>query len=181
MKEVEVKAKVSDLSKIRTLLEKKGVQFSDTVIQKDIIYCEEKVLPRFGEFMSGSVFLRIRDTGDKVYFTLKKSESNELDSVERETIISDLKQMEDAILLMGYVEGARVNKMRRTGKYGDYEICLDEVEGLGSFIEVEVISDKDASILQSEMFSFLEKLGIKKEDQVLKGYDTMLFNQNKDR
>ena len=34
-------------------------------------------------------------------------------------------------------------------KYKEYEICLDEVEELGSFIEVEKMSDEDGEKVQA--------------------------------
>ena len=38
---------------------------------------------------------------------------------------------------LGFVLHVRVNKIRRKASFNGYEICLDEVEDLGSFIEVE--------------------------------------------
>jgi len=55
-------------------------------------------------------------------------------------------------------------------------ICLDEVEGLGSFIEVEKTSAEDGEAIQEELFNFLESLGVKREDRVFKGYDTLKYD-----
>ena len=59
-------------------------------------------------------------------------------------------------------------------------ICLDKVEGLGEFIEVEKITEQDDSIqTQKKLFDFLKSLGISEEDQVFKGYDTLIEEQNR--
>jgi adenylate cyclase class IV len=55
---------------------------------------------------------------------------------------------------------------------------LDEVDGLGSYIEVEKMSDEDGEKIQNELFDFLQILGVSKEDRVLKGYDTLMWLKN---
>ena len=100
-----------------------------------------------------------------------------------ETVLIDCGQSnkgQDIINYLGYKQVIEVNKVRRKTKYKDFEICLDQVEGLGSFIEVEKMSDQDASVVQEELFEFLKQLGIREQDQVHKGYDTLLFEKNKE-
>jgi predicted adenylyl cyclase CyaB len=58
-------------------------------------------------------------------------------------------------------------------------ICLDEVKELGSYIEVEKISEDDnANEVQNELFTFLESLGVNKENRETHGYDTLLYIKN---
>ncbi|MDP3762811.1 MAG: CYTH domain-containing protein, partial [bacterium] len=60
-----------------------------------------------------------------------------------------------------------------------YEICLDEVDRLGSFVEVETFSDDgDPEKIQEEIFKFLLSLGVKPEDRVREGYDTLVYLKN---
>ncbi len=73
-----------------------------------------------------------------------------------------------------------LNKIRRKAKYQDYEICLDEVEGLGAYIEVErMVEEGDSEHIQKELFDFLQSLGIAAEDQVDEGYDILLFKKER--
>ena len=58
------------------------------------------------------------------------------------------------------------------------EICLDVVEGLGTFIEVEAFADGKTEEVQERLFAFLRTLGIKDEDRVTKGYDTLVREKN---
>ena len=68
-----------------------------------------------------------------------------------------------------------IHHVRKKAKYNDMEICIDAVEQLGSFIEVEKLSEGDSLQIQEQLFTFLESLGVTKEDQVIKGYDTLMW------
>ena len=81
---------------------------------------------------------------------------------------------------MGYHKVVEVHKVRRKTNYNDWEICLDEVDGLGSFVEAEKLGeDGEAEAIQKELFDFLKTLGVKEEDQMTRGYDTLVYLQGK--
>ena len=69
----------------------------------------------------------------------------------------------------------KVTKVRQTTNVGEFEICIDEVEDLGSFIEIEKISDEDSDAVRSELNDFLEILGVSASDEVHKGYDILIM------
>lgn len=174
MKEIEVKVQVEKLEPIIKKLEDFGCKISDPIIQDDIVYNKKDAGPE-----SKNV-LRIRKSGEKIIFTLKRSVTNELDCIEKEVLINDAEPMKGIIELLGYFETVRVSKKRRKGKLGDYEICLDEVEGLGSFIEIEKISDEDGEIVQKESLDFLSSLDVDVNNRVMNGYDTLLERKRSD-
>lgn len=176
-KEIEVKVKVEDFSQVLEKLSSLGCQFSEPVHQEDHIFTNFPDTA-FAEFKPGVNFLRIRKCEGKILFTLKQSLVNELEGLEKELEISDEKEMRDILELMGYHEAVQVAKRRRKTKYKDYEICLDEVEGLGSFLELEKITDEDSEKVQSEMMDFLRNLGVNVQDRVLHGYDTLVWLKN---
>ena len=177
-KEIEVKARLKNIEALINKLSVLGVLLSEPVRQEDTIYTN---LPdgEFADFKPGVNFLRIRKSGGKVLFTLKQSFVNELEGIEKELEISNEKEMEDILSLLGYHQAVKVIKTRRKAKYKDYEICLDEVEALGSFIEVEKLTDEDSEKVQNEMFDFLISLGIEKADRVINGYDTLVYLKQK--
>ncbi|OHA89704.1 MAG: hypothetical protein A2741_02005 [Candidatus Zambryskibacteria bacterium RIFCSPHIGHO2_01_FULL_43_27] len=173
-REIEIKLKVNDFNKIIEEFTKLGCKFTEPIIQKDIIFVDESY-GDFAKHQQGKNVLRIRQSSEKYLFTLKQSQDNELDSIEREVEISDPKIFREALELMGYKEMVRVNKIRRKAKYRDYEICLDRVEELGTFIELEKFSDGDGAGVQNEMLQFLQNMGIDTTERVERGYDTLMW------
>ncbi|MDP2670811.1 MAG: hypothetical protein Q8O99_08220 [bacterium] len=54
------------------------------------------------------------------------------------------------------------------------------MQGLGSFIEIEQLVDQgDAEEIQEILFQFLESLGVTRNARVTKGYDVLLYEQQK--
>jgi len=84
--------------------------------------------------------------------------------------------MANICLALGFEELLKINKVRRKASYQGLEICLDQVEGLGNFIEIEKISESaDAETVQLELFEILKKLGIEEQDRVFEGYDQLIL------
>ncbi len=178
MKEVEVKARLRDEAQVIQKLLALDVSLSKPMTQKDIVFFPKGLA---FEDRHDALALRIRDQDGRYIFTYKKPDKNNLDKIEYETDITDPAAMEKICLALDLEEIVRINKSRRKANHGGYEICLDEVEGLGSFIEVEKMTeDGDSEQIQAELFAFLKTLGVTKEDQVFEGYDVMLYKlQNK--
>lgn len=177
MKEVEVKARVLNFQELKSKLTDLGCVFSEPLIQKDKIYLHNSI--NFPDIKKGTVILRIRNSNGKYILTLKKQLENELDSIERETVIESPQETEDILKYMDFHEVVNVNKKRVKCKYNNLEICLDEVAGLGSFVEVEKLTlEEDSLKIQEELFIFLESLGINREARVFKGYDTLTYELN---
>ncbi len=178
IKEIEVKAKIQDKENLIKTFEKEGIPFGIEVIQNDSVFINYS--EKYADYPDGAVFARIRVTKDKVLFTVKKpqgSMKNNLSKLEKEVVVSDAKITSEMIELMGYKKAMELNKKRRKANFNNYEICIDEVEGLGDFIEVEKMSDEDDEVVFNELFSFLEKFGIKKEDRVMVGYDILMADK----
>lgn len=176
MKEIEIKARIRNFNSVINQLKKIGCKISEPITQKDIIFLGDNL--GFLDIKGGTNVLRIREENGKISFTLKQRQKNELDCIEKEVIIDNLKEMEDILSHLGYHEVIRVNKKRRKCNFKKYNICLDEVDGLGKFIEVEEMSkEKNAIRVQDELFRFLQTLGIKKEERITKGHDTLIYNE----
>ena len=180
MHEVEVKARVTDLGAVIASLAEQGCVLSPVVEERDTLYA--RVVGTLDEYNRNADFLRIRERGDgKVIFTLKhhpERHEGRPDSMplEHETEIGSRDEMEHALLLMGYHEAVRVSKVRRKGRFGKWEVCLDEVEGLGAFIELEELTDgKETGRVMEEMRAFLRALGIPEEDLGADRYDIALL------
>jgi adenylate cyclase, class 2 len=175
MKEIEVKARVSDLNSLRKKLEGLGCVLSEPLVQKDKIYLDKNIT--FPEIKSGVRVLRIRDSNGKIILTLKISEENELACLEKEMVVDNAEEANELLDKLGYHEVVRVNKKRQKCKLNGLKICLDKVEELGYFVEVEKMTDEDSSKVQEELFQFLETLGVSREDRVFQGYDTLMYKK----
>ena len=177
LKEIEIKVEVKDFKKVVSNIEALGCQLSSPIRQNDTIYLPKGI--SFGSIPPNTAVLRIRKQKDKTLLTLKQSDYNELVSIEKELLISDARMMHDIIKLTGYYPAVKVIKIRRKCNYKDIEICLDEVKNLGSFIEVEKISDKPSKDVENELIDFLKMLKIDLSKRVHWGYDTLVALKNK--
>ncbi len=176
MYEVEVKARLRDRAEIKQKLEDFGCVFGEELHQIDHIF-----VPKGESFPTPFQVpvLRIREQNGKYIFTLKISQSSRQDSLERELEISNGSMMTQILNLIGYEEFILVDKKRIKTNYKDMEIVLDDVKGLGEFVEVEkIVTHEDPEArknIQKELQVFLETLGISPEDHVVDGkYDILL-------
>lgn len=181
MREIEVKAKIKNREELLKRLSDMGLVFENQKHQHDRVYFPNGV-EFTGANIIGQNILRIRteekDGQKKSMFALKYSASAALDKIEKEFEITDTNQMHEVILMLGHYLFIEIKKHRMTGKYKDYEICIDEVEDLGSFIEVEKIVEEniDATPILLELDTFLSGLDIDPADKTIHGYDILMGN-----
>ena len=165
------------MAKLRGL----GCEFSPIKTQDDMVWTEK--MGTIDEFLSNKVFMRIRiQNGDKVILTAKKPKALSGDGAlvkrEHEVVVNSAEEARGILDMLGLKEAVRVIKKRQTAEYNGYEICIDEIENLGSFIELEKIADAEgAEEAQKAMFKFLQTLGVASEDQVKKGYDILMLER----
>ena len=177
MKEIEIKAYLKDKEAILEKLAELGCVLSDPITQSDTVFVQ-KVGP-LDIYLSNGLFPRIRRTGDgRTIFTVKKPVSlDALTKLEAEMEVSDANALKNALEMMGYQESNTVKKIRRKGHIGEFEICIDEVESLGTFIEVERMSEMDVERIRTEIETFLRSLGVPQEDETVKGYDILMIEK----
>jgi len=177
MREIEIKARVSGLDGVIAKLVARGTEVSEPVEQHDRVYGLPGVP---GASENSEPWLRIRTETKQdektSYLTLKKSVTNQLDSIEHETIVDNEEEVEHIIEQLGFVPYSDLTKTRRKAHVGDIELCLDIVEPLGSFIEAEKLTgdDADYEAVVEELWSILEPLGVSRADTVTDGYDVLM-------
>ena len=130
----------------------------------------------FIKFNNERNILRIRRQNNASILTLKRPGVVDLHSIEHETTVDNPEEVHEMLQLMGYLPIVHVVKDRQKGVHDGMEICLDEVERLGTFIEVERLleTSTDPSKVQDELFDFLETLGVSRDAQETRGYDTLI-------
>ena len=173
MFEVEVKARVKDMAALRSALESDGCVFSSPVTQKDTVYTPNDVAVH--PVPAGVNVLRLREQNGKCKITLKQPRVNELDCLEVEFPVEQPDQVLEMFKLLGFREFSVSQKTRVKGNWKGLEVCLDVVENLGEFIELEKLAEKgDPVQIQKELFGMLAQFGITEADQVHHGYDILL-------
>ena len=174
-REVEVKYQVadSDPAQVEQALAMRGVVLGSAVDQDDQAYAPAAW--SYSQSKIGVAFARLRTEGGRTLFTVKVPVANELDCAEQETVVADRAAMHEALLLMGYAPTVRIVKRRRTGSWPGGQVCLDVVEGLGVFVEVERLVSTDASSLQvqAELDAWVQDLGVAVR-RVTQTYDSLL-------
>jgi adenylate cyclase class 2 len=157
--EVEVKYRVFDLDALLAALEHRGVILSPPVRQEDQAYAPVGWVD--GQPRIGVTFARLRVQDGVCSFTTKTPVDNVLACLEYETVVEDREQMHHALLAMGYRTTVQVAKTRRVGRVDEYALCVDQVDGVGAFLEAEVMTDatNDMAGVQAEMAHWVSALG----------------------
>ena len=132
----------------------------------------------------GSKIMRVRDvlnpeTGElrRSLMTLKVEGQTKLASDEYEFAVDGGNAARQMLTALGWQEIVTVDKVRLESKTKDYTICIDEVAGLGLFIELEVLTEDSADVknIQQQMRNFLKNLNIDGELWKIP-YDTSIRN-----
>jgi len=65
--------------------------------------------------------------------------------------------------VLGYYPTVRVAKTRRTATLERCSLCVDDLEGVGGFLELErlVRDDVSAEVVQTELATFVASLGLR--------------------
>ena len=154
MIEVEVKAKITSFNEIEKRLEALGAVKSRKEFQEDIYFASPIV-----DFAKTDEALRIRTTDNDIFITYKGPKLNSEAKTRKEVEMS----IESASKAKDIFEEVRtVRKNRQYYTYENFEISLDDVEGLPPYMEIEIALDngQEYDEAQSEIFRLFEKLGI---------------------
>lgn len=177
MREIEIKARVEKLDSIIDALVAQGADVSEPVTQHDVVYGPADV---DGMADNDSAWLRIRTetrSGMIVhYFTLKKSVTNQLDSIEHEVTVNDPAELQYIIEHLNFTLFSDLTKTRQKAHVDDVEICLDYVDGLGYFVEAERLTADNVEYAEvvEGLWALLEGIGVSRDDEVTDGYDVLM-------
>ncbi len=175
MREIEMKFKVYNPEEMYSLLKKKGCLLNASV-QKDTIYVQNL---NDTESKEGAIFLRVRKTDEKIELTYKRKSSKANEAREIEFGVDSYELANEFLKALGFKEWVQVNKKRTHTKYGDFNLCLDEVERLGTFLEIEILVEKDDDVdYEKRILEVAEELKIDSKAKIDSHYDTMIAELN---
>ena len=159
MIEVEVKARINSFNEMENRLKDLGAVKSKEEFQKDIYFASPVV-----DFAKTDEALRIRTTNNDTFITYKGPKLNDKSKTRKEVEMSieSSEKAQDIFTEIGFKPARTVIKNRKYYTYKNFEISLDDVEGLPPYMEIEIALEEseDYSYAQSEIFKLFEKLGI---------------------
>lgn len=180
MIEVEIKLPVLDLEIIREKLTQIGFQESGYEREQDTYYDNAAE-----DIRTGGQALRIRETTNlitgkataQINFKGKKLDQVTVTRQELETGIADGETGRQILEAIGFHRVMpEVIKERRELKRDEMTACLDQVAGLGSFLELEIMAEKEADrdVAMEQIEAVLSQLGYRVSDTVRSSYLSML-------
>lgn len=152
--ETEVKLKVDEKEYNRILyLVKRKAKYIGEEKQSATYY-----VPTYRDF--NNEYLRVRSENGKWVLNYKKKK-DKMSSVEYETLIDNVSNMENILEALDMKKLGVINKIRNKYLYDDkYEFSFDDVDEIGLFVEVEIINHKGEVNEYNKMMEVLLNLNI---------------------
>lgn len=161
MLEIELKAEVPSLDPVRERLTQKGAEFTGKEHEHDIYYNAPH-----RDFAETDEALRVRYSGDHALLTYKgkKLESYWLKAREElNTAVESGEIFEQILSRLGFTRTAEVNKWRENYKLGDAAFALDTVEHLGTFVEIEILTEGNGTDAPQRITALAKEMGVSGE------------------
>jgi len=144
--EVENKFPVADIGAVEKKLSSLGADFKDAVTQVDTYFAHPIV-----DYHKTDEALRIRSVGDNNFLTYKGPKIDTETKTRREidlpvgSGVAAARELSEILSALGFRAMQAVVKRRRevSIEHGGITItgALDEVDGLGTFVELEIVAD----------------------------------------
>lgn len=185
MKEVEILVELkSSFEKAKEAL--KIYDFKGIKKTLDIYYFDPKrdelKLSKEGKLWASC---RIRSKNNVVYLTYKNDHYDGetwLYSDEYEVTISSFEDGIKILENLGLKELVRIDNSKHTYLVdGKYEIVLEDVVGLGYFLEVEYLNnveDNEVELVKSNILNFINELGFSVGNELNSGKPELMLNKN---
>ena len=164
---IEIKAKCKDLNIMRTKLKELNADFKG----------EDRQIDTYFNCPYGRLKLRSGNIENSLIFY---SRDNILGPKESDVALSEVgkdHQIKE-VLTKAYGVMSEVDKKREIYFIDNVKFHLDEVKGLGTFVEVEAIDHSGVvskDILLSQCQKYIELLGIREDDLMGKSYSDLLM------
>ena len=187
----ELKKKISNMAIFRGTFEKNDIFFSKiSVVQPDFLLKKTAGLggnTGYGVRIRQETFTDIDGISKQVYLvTCKIKEVREGIEAndEKEFEVSSDSAFKEFLLQLGFEEKTRKRKKGSSYTYNNMTVELTEVEGLGWFVELEILlperDEKQIKLEKEKLLCFLDGLGISRNSIESRGYTAMLAEKHLD-
>lgn len=147
-------------------IKEEGFKFVEDIIEEDTYYTDKDFT-----FITDRVCLRTRKTNDNLLeLTYKPKTDNSTEQYGKKEVnlklrVEDYEDVRYIIEQLGYIKYVSFKKHRKifTNLYKGFEhnIMIDEIEGVGNFIELEIIAntEEEKELLHDELDNFILRIG----------------------
>lgn len=150
-------------------------------LQKDSYYT-----PEHRDFIAEKPvreWLRVRESENNCSLTYKnwhkEKNRNTVSCDEFETRVSDAEALKKILESLDFKRVVFVEKKRSTWKYKEAEIAVDDVAGLGFFIELEATGEfADIQAAEKRLHEILLEIGAETGEQDFEGYAYLLLKKD---
>jgi adenylate cyclase class 2 len=169
MFEVELKSRCHDVVRIKQNLAGSGFSFTQEIEEHDLYFNHPQ-----RNFISTDEAIRLRRSGDSCILTYKGPRNPGIFKTREEIeSVADFEGMRTILVRCGFVESGQVIKKRELYSLNHITACIDDVRGLGHFVELEIITD-DRNHAENELLGIARQVGLSEFIQT--SYLTMLHN-----
>lgn len=180
--EVELKARVERRDEMAERIVAIGGKFVREVCQEDVYFkhpCHD--------FGRRDEALRLRREGAACTLTFKgrRFGSGAKMREEVEVGVDDCEEVAKLLGRVGFERSFVVRKSRLVFSLAGAEVCLDTVEGLGDFVEIELIADDEEAgglrgcdDLKERLYGIAKKLGVPEERLTTESYSELLASRS---
>ena len=135
----------------------------------------------FKTFQCGDPVMRIRLTENgSVTLTYKRALHGSEDCVEYELTVDSAETAKRLLQEVGYMPVVHVDKRRRTYRLEDVLVTLDDVENLGSFMEIEALCADESGISDAKraVDRVASEFHMEERDREFRKYDELLTDSD---
>ncbi len=156
MLEIEFKSACGDLSAVKRKIMELGGTFQKTETEEDHYFAHPA-----RDFARTDEALRVRSAGGKYYLTYKgpKLGGPAKTRLEHQVAVASGEETEKILHQLGFGHLGTVRKTRQLYTLGDATICLDRVEELGDFVEIEMLGE-DRRAIEKKLTAQAAELGL---------------------
>ncbi len=179
--EIELKFPVEDLKPILDFLKSQNSPPEKTIQQKDTYFAHPA-----RDFAQSDEALRIRSIGEQSFLTYKGPVLDKNIKTRKEIELPvgcSMKDGEELASMLEFLDFQKVRSVQKTRtiyhlRWKDFpvEICLDQVVGLGQFLEIETISnDLQRELAQNVLLHLAKHLNLTNQEK--RSYLVMLLEK----
>ena len=175
MLEVELKVKIPSLDPVRDRLLQKGAHPKGKVHEHDIYYNAPH-----RDFGQTDEAVRVRYTDDHAVVTYKGPKIKKYGLKAREELNFAVEcgaTFETMLDRLGFKKTLEVNKWRETFTLGTASVSLDMVDGLGTYAEIEVMTENETDNPAAQIEKIAKEIGVVGEP-ILESYLELLLAKN---